>query len=323
MSDGTCAAATADPTPRMVNTQTGEGNVMVMEMSRCIVVGVDGSDSALRAVRWAADEAARRRAPLRLVTAFGWTDDVTVGQPGLGTRYRDILLDQSRRALAAAVDTARGRQPELALSHELRIGYPIGTLADEARRAQLLVVGDRGLNRVEGLLVGSVGVALASHAACAVVVVRGPELDDPTRPIVVGIDGSPVSEAAIGFAFQAAAERGAPLVAVHTWWDTFLDPGLTTQLFRDEDQVYEQEQLAERLAGWSEKYPQVKVTRTVARDRAVHLLLEQSHGAQLVVVGSHGHGELAGLVLGSVSNALVHKAGCPVAIVRPNSPERP
>ena len=212
-----------------------------------IVVGVDGSDSALRAVRWAADEAARRRAPLRLVTAFGWTDDLTVGHPGLGTRYRDILLDQSRRSLATARSTARERQPELRDPHELRIGYPIGTLADEARRAELLVVGDRGLNRVEGLLVGSVGVAMAAHAACPVVVVRGPEPDQPDAGRRGGRRGSPVSEAAIAFAFQAAADRAVPLVAVHTWWDTFLDPGLTTQLFREEDQVYEQEQLA---TGW-------------------------------------------------------------------------
>jgi nucleotide-binding universal stress UspA family protein len=283
-----------------------------------VVVGIDGSDSALHAVRWAADEAARRRAPLRLVTAFGWTEDQVVGQPGLGTQYRDILLGQSSRSLATAVATAGERQPDLDISHELRIGHPIGTLAEEARRAQLLVIGDRGLNRVEGLLVGSVGVAMAAHAECPVVVVRG-EPAASTLPVVVGVDASPVSEAAIAFAYQAAAERDVPLVAVHTWWDTFLDPGLTTQLFRDEDQVYEEEQLVQRLAGWTEKYPQVPVRRIVSRDRPAHLLIEQSRGAQLVVVGSRGHGELAGLVLGSVSNALVHRSACPVAIVRPRS----
>jgi nucleotide-binding universal stress UspA family protein len=286
---------------------------------QCVVVGVDGSDSALRAVRWAADEAARRRAPLRLVTAFAWTADTVVGQPGLGTRYRDIMLQQSQRGLAKAVATAETQQPGLELTPELRIGFPIGTLAEEARQAQLLVVGDRGLSRVEGLMVGSVGVAMAAHAACPVVVVRGPEQTDANRPIAVGVDGRPVSEAALAFAFHAAADRAVPLVAVHTWWDTFLDPGLTTQLFRDEDQVYQQEVLAERLAGWSEKYPQVEVMRVVARDRPAQLLLKQSRDAQLVVVGSRGHGEFAGLVLGSVSNALVHKAGCPVAIVRPSS----
>jgi len=251
---------------------------MDTELGQCVVVGVDGSDSALRAVRWAADEAARRGAPLRLVTAFGWTDDVSVGHPGLNVPYRDILLDESRQALAKGVETARARQPELALSHELRIGFPIGILADEGRRAQLLAVGDRGLSRVEGLLVGSIGVAMAAHAECPVVVVRGPERTDSTRPIVVGVDGTPVSEAAVAFAFQAAADRSAPLIAVHTWWDTFLDQSPAV-LFRDEDQAHEQEQLARRLAGWTEKYPQVQVTRVVARDRAVHQLLERSREA--------------------------------------------
>ena len=161
---------------------------------------------------------------------------------------------------------------------------------------------------------------MAAHSACPAVIVRGAEPIDSARPIVVGVDGSPVSEAAVAFAFQAAADRSVPLVAVHTWWDTYLDQSPAV-LFRDEEQAYAQEQLAQRLAGWSEKYPQVDVTRVVTRDRAVHQLLERSRGAQLVVVGSRGHGELAGLVLGSVSNALVHKAGCPVAIVRPTSAE--
>jgi nucleotide-binding universal stress UspA family protein len=253
-----------------------------------------------------------------LVTAFGWTDDVSVGYPGLNIRYRDVLLDEYRRALATAVETARERQPELELAHELRIGQPIGILADEARRAQLLVVGDRGLNRVEGLLVGSVGVAMATQAECPVVVVRGPERADATQPVVVGVDGTAVSEAAIAFAFQAAADRSVPLMAVHTWWDSFVDQSPAV-LFRDEEQVRQQEPLTRQLAGWSEKYPQVKVSGLVARDRPAHQLLERSRGAQLVVVGSRGHGELAGMVLGSVSNALVHRAECPVAVVRPAS----
>jgi nucleotide-binding universal stress UspA family protein len=300
-------------------TETGE-IVMDTNVVGGIVAGVDGSDSALRAVRWAADEASRRREQLRLVTVFSWTDAHVVGNPGLGAQYRDILLTQSRKALAAAVTVATERQPEVEITHELRTGYPIGTLADEARRARLMVIGDRGTNSIAGLLAGSVAVALATHAACPVVVVRGDEPTEPSAlPVVVGVDGSPVSEAAIAFAFQAAAERAAPLSAVHTWWDTFLDPGLTTQLFRDEDQVSEQEVLAQRLAGWSEKYPDVMVERIVARDRPVHLLLEQSGRAQLVVVGSRGHGEFAGMVLGSVSNALIHRAACPVAVVRPDT----
>jgi nucleotide-binding universal stress UspA family protein len=95
-----------------------------------------------------------------------------------------------------------------------------------------------------------------------------------------------------------------------------------TQLFRDEDQVYEKEQLAQRLSGWADKYPQIPAQRIVSRDRPAHLLIEQSRRAHLVVGGSRGHGELAGLVLGSMSNALVHKSVCPMAIVRPSSPHR-
>jgi nucleotide-binding universal stress UspA family protein len=149
-------------------------------------------------------------------------------------------------------------------------------------------------------------------------VVRGPERTDSTQPIVVGADGTAVSEAAIAFAFQAAADRSVSLIAVHTWWDTFLDQSPAV-LFRDEEQARQQEPLSRQLAGWSEKYPQVEVTGVVSRDRPVHQLLERSRGAQLVVVGSRGHSELAGLVLSSVSNALVHRADCPVAVVRPAS----
>ena len=147
---------------------------METKLGQYVVVGVDGSDSALRAVRWAADEAARRGAPLRLVTAFGWTDDISVGYPGLNTLPRRPAGPVPPGPGDGGRDR-RGATARVELSHELRIGQPIGTMADEARRAQLLVVGDRGLNRVEGLLVGSVGVAMATHAECPVVVVRGPE----------------------------------------------------------------------------------------------------------------------------------------------------
>jgi nucleotide-binding universal stress UspA family protein len=290
---------------------------MEMRTGRGVVVGVDGSDSALQAVRWAADEAMRRRAPLRLVTAFSWTDEQTVGVPGLGARYRDILLDQSRKALARAVTVATGRHPALEITHELRTGFPIGTLADEARR-------DRGSNSITGLLAGSVAVALAAHAACPVVVVRGDEQPGSAAlPILLGVDASPAGEAAIDFAYQAAAERGVPLIAAHSWTEAFAAPALTSLMYRSEDQAAEEELLAQRLAGWAEKYPEVDVQRIVRHDRAAHLLIEKSRSAQLVVVGSRGHGEFAGLVLGSVSNALVHRSGCPVAIVRLDTAARP
>jgi nucleotide-binding universal stress UspA family protein len=113
-----------------------------------------------------------------------------------------------------------------------------------------------------------------------------------------------------------ASARRTPLVAVHTWSDALDDPYLAPVIDWDAVASEEAQQLAERLAGWGEKYPDVLVERLVARGRAAHVLLDRSRGAQLVVVGSRGHGELAGLLLDSVSNALVHGAACPVAVVR-------
>ncbi len=281
-----------------------------------VVAGVDGSGAALGAVRWAAAEAARRREPLRLVSAFGWTDDFDVRYPGLGGDYRDSLLEQARRWLAKAVAVARQQHPGLEISDEVRIGSPIEVLADEARRARLLVVGNHGAHRIEEVLLGSVGMAMAAHADCPVAVVRGPERIGSALPVVVGVDGSPLSEPAIAFAYQAAADRAVPLVVLHVWSDAFLDPMTAAQLLGPEAQARERERLAERLAGWSEKYPQVVVEVEVTRDRPAHALLERSRRAQLVVVGSRGHGKLVGLVLGSVSNALVHGAGCPVVVAR-------
>jgi nucleotide-binding universal stress UspA family protein len=134
--------------------------------------------------------------------------------------------------------------------------------------------------------------------------------------VVVGIDGTPSSEAAIAFAFDAAAVRGVPLVAVHTWLDEMYDPVVGELVDWQSAVVQAEEVLFERLAGWGEKYPDVPVQRLVTRGLAGRALLDQAAKAQLVVVGSRGHGEIAGLLLDSVSNALIHKAACPVAVVR-------
>ncbi|MDT7652132.1 MAG: hypothetical protein QOI36_3538, partial [Pseudonocardiales bacterium] len=272
---------------------------------RTVVVGVDGSEPALQAVRWAAAEAARRRIPLRVVTAFAWTHDRALGHVRLGVSYREIMLDQARRNLAAGAALAEEESPELEVEQQLVVGYPIGVLSAEARRAQLVVIGDRGLGGVTGLLVGSVAVALAARAECPVVVVRGEEpAVDPSLPVVVGVDGSPNSEAALAFAYEAAATHGVPLVAVHTWWDLLVDPTMAPLLDWDAIETDEREVLAERLAGWGEKYPEVRVHRLVMRDRPAHALVQESSRAQLVVVGSRGRGVVSGLVLGSVSHAV-------------------
>ncbi|MCU1662855.1 MAG: UspA protein [Pseudonocardia sp.] len=286
---------------------------------RSIVVGVDGSEQALQAVRWGAAEAERRHAPLRLVSAFAWVPDDSVGHSGLRERYREILLERTEIRLRGAVAVAERENPGVEIDHQVMVGSPYAVLGSEARRSQLVVVGDRGLTRVEGLLAGSVVVELAAHAACPVVVVRGTERDPSERaalPVVVGIGGSPTSEAAVAFAYDAAAVRQVPLVAVHTWWCPVVDPMTAPLLDWDAIETEERQLLADRLAGWAEKYPDVRVEYLVSCGPPARSLLEQTDGAQLVVVGSQGRGEFVGLVLGSVSNALVHRAACPVAVVR-------
>lgn len=287
-------------------------------MSGVVVVGVDGSDGALETARWAADEAARRRARIRLVHAFGWTTEVVAGHPALGEQRRDVLLDHARRHLVTAAAAVAGRAPDVPVEHELVVGHPIAVLVGESRGAELLVIGDRGLGRIGGLLLGSVAVALASHGACPVVVVRGAELEPPSSaPVVVGIDGSEVSERALAFAYEEAALCGAPLVAVHTWLDLVCDPAAGLLVDWAAVEAEEHAALGERLAGWARTHPDVPVRRVVTRDGPALALLTEAEGARLVVVGSRGRGGFAGLLLGSVSHAVLHRSPCPVAVVRP------
>jgi nucleotide-binding universal stress UspA family protein len=289
---------------------------------RPLLVGVDGSRSATDAVRWAAAEARRRRTRLRLVEAFGWMPlDDGDGAPHVGPSYRDVLARAATERLAAAAAVAAQVAPEVEVTTDLLPGYPIACLVAESRGAGLVVVGDRGLAGVTGMRIGSVAAGLAAHAACPTVVVRGAEPGGPIPddgPVVVGIDGSALSEAALAFAFDAASERRAPLQAVHAWRDAMIDTSVSLLIDWDAVEAEEQALLAERLAGWAAKYPDVAVERVVALDRPAHALRERSVGAQLLVVGSRGRGGFAGMLLGSVSQTLLHHAACPVVIVRPD-----
>jgi nucleotide-binding universal stress UspA family protein len=138
-------------------------------------------------------------------------------------------------------------------------------------------------------------------------------------PVVLGVDESPVSEAAIAFAFEAAATRGAPLVAVHAWLEHIYDAQVALLIDAAGMEAQVRSALARRLAGWTQKYPTVRFTQDVVRDAPARALVARSRDAQLVVVGSRGHGNLAGLVLGSVSHALIQHSHCPVAVVRPET----
>jgi nucleotide-binding universal stress UspA family protein len=294
----------------------------VQRAGRPVVAGVDGSQPALRAVRWAAREAQRRRVPLLIVRAFAALVPQLTGRVIVsGPVMRDALRELAGEQLAAAATAAADEAPGLVIEQHIAADDPVPHLVEQSRSAQLVVIGDRGHGGVHGLLAGSVAVGLAARGACPVVVVRG--TDRTEGAVVVGVDGSPVSEAALEFAFEAAALRQAPLRAVHVWSDTFLDPRMTLVAPWDTVEQEHQVLLAERLAGWAEKYPDVAVQRAVERDHPARVLVEESARAQLLVVGSHGRGNVAGRLLGSVSHAAVHRADCPVAIVRNQAVSEP
>ncbi|GAA5162404.1 universal stress protein [Pseudonocardia eucalypti] len=277
---------------------------------------MDGSDSALDAVRWAAVEARRHGASLRLVNACPWPQ-LHYGAAVLGVEYREAFLGMAQEQLDAAAAQAAEAAPGVEVEEDVVVSFAEPVLVDESKRARLVVVGDRGVGRLTGVLVGSVASALVARGECPVVVVRGAARPRPDAPVVVGIDGAPDSEAAIAFAFDAAAARGVGLVAVLTWRDEFGELPIRAFLDWEATMEREREVLAERLAGWSEKYPQVPVRRVVTEDRPVRRLLAEAQDAQLLVLGSRGHGAVAGLLLGSVSHAVLHQAPCPVAVVRP------
>jgi nucleotide-binding universal stress UspA family protein len=181
----------------------------------------------------------------------------------------------------------------------------------------LLVIGDRGLGGFGSLLLGSVALHTTAHAACPVLVVRGPHRS--TGPVVVGVDGSAGSATAVGFAIEEASRRKTDLLAVHAWGifqavsqkDT-MPPAYEPEVLRDE----EQRVLSESLAGWAERYPEVTVRQDLAHERPAAALIARSQTAQLVVTGARGRGGFAGLLLGSVSQTVMHHAGCPVVVVR-------
>lgn len=292
-----------------------------------IVVAVDGSDASTTAVIWAARSAAARHRPLHIVTvvhipAFYYSE------PYIAQSFHEEMKATAHDRLETAAGLARQIVDEhgpVEVTTEQVEGKVASTLVAVSAKADRLVLGSRGLGEVKGLLAGSVSTAVASHSAAPVVVVRGRTLDGapPAEgPVVVGVDGSESCRDAVEIAFAEAAARDATLVAVNVWSDVSVQPSLGAV---PEDphwsriQTGEEIVLAERLAGYRERYPDVVVERVVARDRPVRVLSEFAERAQLLVLGTRGRGGFAGLLLGSTSNALIQTADCPVLVVRPGT----
>jgi nucleotide-binding universal stress UspA family protein len=285
---------------------------------RPVVVGVDGSPGTARAVMWAAAEAAARRVPLRLVTVFGWPPDY-----GPLAMYVELpAQDQSdiRRdvepALARAAALASATRPGIEVITATVEGHRVPRLLAESAAASVLVLGSRQLHTAGAVLLGSVGAGVAARAECPVVVVRGPAGEPYEGAVAVaGVDGDPTSQEVLRYAFEHAARHGVRLRAVLCWHP---HPARAAHWLRGpyaDARGRAQAWLSEALAGWQEKYPQVAVRGVVIDDHPAAGLVAEGHGAHLLVVGAHGRHALAGTLLGSASQGVLHHATCPVAVI--------
>jgi nucleotide-binding universal stress UspA family protein len=289
-----------------------------------VVVGIDGSASSLTAVDLAAAEAHLRTRALRIVHAYPWPYGPHVGHHRGGDldnsaagSLEDAAREQAEQILATATGRARAVAPELEVHGEIVVESAAAVLVRASRHAVMVVVGDRGIGGFAGLVVGSVAVQLSAHAHCPVVVARGAL--ERAGDVLVGVDGSPAGDEAVAFAFAEAALRGVGLVALHAWTHPVsVGPGDMLPLVYDvsETESGEARLLAESVSGSRDRYPEVDVRHVLVRGRAAHALVDASSKAQLVVVGSRGHGGFTGLLMGSVSQAVLHHAACPVAVVR-------
>ena len=288
---------------------------------QAVVVGVDGSVSAQGALAWAAAEAASRQCPLRIVHAFSWPmignplDMAFVGDMNLG------LQSAAEGILIEAEAHARGLAPDIKVTANLFIGPAAATLLNEAQDADLVVVGSRGVGGFRGLLVGSVSSTVAAHAPCPVIVVH-PHRNgtafpaSPTGRIVVGVDGSEISSAAIRFAFQQAGRRHIGITAVHAAAPTRPHPSLRVPA--DIVDQIDRQLFAEAMESKRVLFSAMDVQTKLVHAHPAQALIDASAGAELLVVGSHGRGGFTGMLLGSVSHAVLQHAACPVAVVRPH-----
>ena len=283
-----------------------------------VVVGLDRSPQAWAALKYGAALAERRHLPLKLLHAYepsqfgpspvAWNPDVP-----------KVLRNAAERLIGDAADLVSVFHPEVLVEVRLEPGSAVEQLIEESARAHAVVVGARGAGGFPELLVGSVTMHVATHASGPVIAVPTPA-DEAIRPrgVVVGVDGSAASEAAVGFAFDAAADLDEPLTAVHAWYDvTRTGVGRMMPMTYDPAEIAADERLrlAEALSGWQEKFPDVRVQRKVLLGHPVPALLRAASGARMLVVGCRGRGAVRSVVQGSVSHGVLHHAKVPVAVV--------
>ncbi|MGA4797597.1 universal stress protein [Streptomyces lavendulocolor] len=291
-------------------------------MSRSLTVGLDGSRVCAEAVRWAAGEASRRCLTLKLVQVWDIRPDVHTPLVGRDTEYD--RPEWSPRAVASRV---RDAHPGLEVVTGYVCGDPVETLCDIARKEDLLVLGSRGLGAVAGFALGSVSLSVVAHASRPVVLVRapmesagppGPPPWQDSGPVVVGVDLASGHDEVLGFAFAHAAEHGTSVRVVHSWSPPPFHGADSTPSGRTLTAgvaIAKDEALTEALLPWRQKFPSVPVTALCRLGRPARDLVDASQDAGLVVVGRRRRRARLGAHLGSVTHAVLHHCGSPVAVV--------
>lgn len=289
-----------------------------------IVVGVDGSERAVKASLWAAAEAHRRELPLVLAGAADSSAAVGGFTAETADAFHGYLSTRAEENLEAVVAAVRERFPDLSVGRVTARARPTDLLVFLSERAAVTVVGDVGHGRFARMLLGSVALDVMSRAHGRIVVVRG-EAAPTGGPVVVGTDGSERSSTAVRAAFEAADSRGVDLVAVQAWADAPVELAaafaMSTGIDWEAERVRQEATLAESLAGYGAEFPGVEVIRIVSQGGAAEALVRNGETAQLIVVGNRGRGQVRGQLLGSVGRHVINHAPCPVMVVR--TPEAP
>lgn len=287
-------------------------------MPGSVIVGYDGSEGAQIALRWAATAATQRGRMLEVLTL--WTMPAADLGIGASATLQDDLIAEMRQEAQQVNDEGLKITAEMGVnaSGEVLVGRPAATLVNRSHDAELIVVGSHGAGGLTGLLLGSVSRQVAAHAKCPTVVVRPPA--PGAKDIVVGVDGSAHSLKALAWAFEQASFARCSLHVLHSWeipptWTMVELPSYEPEMLIRDFGNAEMRQTSEAIAGFRDKYPDVPVRQEVVKGAPVKSLLAAGEKAELTVVGSRGLGGFRGLLLGSVSHAVVHRAASPVAVV--------
>jgi len=283
-----------------------------------VVVGYDGSDGSERALQWAVEEAKLRAVPLQIVVV--WEEPMVDMGFGGGAIIDPTLAEVMKERGEQIAEQARVLVADsgLEVSAEAMVGPAASALVEASEHADLLVTGSHSKRGVAEILLGSTSSQVATHSQCPTVVVR-------PKPVTfhrlgVAIDGSEPGQRALDFAFEQASRRGWKLLVIHAWdvhvvgfdvdASTYPKGGIIDEVRDAEDRLS-----SEVLAGHRERYPDVEIEVHLGRGHADNVVLEASEECDLLVVGSRGHGGFASLMLGSVSNRVLHHAQCSVAVV--------